>query len=1209
MRTASLNSSLSMLSISILSAWLFLMCVHVASAQTSVGQISGTITDSTGAVMPSATITVTNEATGLVRTATGDESGFYVITNLPAGTYTVAIERGGFKRFIQSGNNLVADGRLTIDRALTAGDITETVEVTDAIGETVNTTSGEVARVIDSEQIQNLALDGRNYMQLTTLIPGAPELQDDQLEATTSLNVSQSINGNRGGQNNLTIDGGSNLDAGSNTSQVNNVGIDYIQEVKIQTSNFSAEYGRQAGAAINVVTKGGGNRFRGSLFEFFRNDVLDARDYFSPFKRKLRYNDFGYSLGGPIIKGKFFFFGGQEWNYIRRTNDPVRRTLPTRAERRGDYSFRLRGPDGTPGTADDGVLRIPGNPLGAPCTGPTIVSGVVTVNAVRTGCFPGNIIPQSPTVINGRSIPYITADGRAIARVFDAMEGLAAVYRDTPTGNNAIYQRPNPFDSRRDNFRLDYRFNSNHNIFLRYLHDSYDLVDPFGTFINAELPTIPTQRTRPSNGAQLSYVWSISPNLVNEAKVNAAWLDLRATPTSDYWKRDTYGFAFAQQFDGGRFDQNGIPNVTFEGTGGVADFRGPAGSIVALTTDIAFTDNLTFIRGKHTTKAGVLLIRNRKDQNARPAYTGAVTFNPTGNNNSTGQSFADGLLGNYRSYTEAQNEYFGFFRFTQFEAYLSDNWRLRRNLSLELGVRYYNLQPIYTQANNLATFYPSLYDPARAVRLYVPTVLPGTNTVRAVDPRSVQQPNFVPTNQNTSAAVYIGNIVPGSGDRYNGLISAGQGVPPDELGRVPNGSSSLVLSTPVGAPRGLYNHPGHLFAPRVSFAYSPFKDSRTALRGGFGIFYDRAQGNIIYNTASNPPFGISAQFENGNLNDLQRGQPDLISPFGQVNAIDRDFKLAYTLNYSLGLQRELPFGVFAELTYVGNLGRHLLRQPDINQPSFAVLRERLLGLDADDSDTATVTPQDRRPDLNSLRPYLGFSQIRMYITDSNSNYNALQLYLAKRKGNLRFTTSYTWSKALTDASGDSETSEDSFSRRFNYGPASYDRRHILVSTYTYTLPFFRRSQSFFAKFLKGYEISGITRFQSGRGYTILGDNVLGGGRRAEYIAGEAVELPDGERNPERWFNTQAFRAAPNGRRGSSGISAVRGPGLQRWDISLRRRFPFRESRALEFRADLFNAFNRTNFTGMNVNRSQAAFGTLTGSAPARNIQFGLRLNF
>ena len=219
---------------------------------------------------------------------TSDENGFYTVTNLPVGTYTIEAEQKGYKKALVSGQNVTADARLTVDLKLEAGEVSETVEIVAAAGETVNTTSGEVARVIDQQQVQNLALNGRNYIQLLSLVPGVALLNDDQLELTTSLATgNQSINGNRGQTNNVTVDGGFNLQSGSNASQINNVGIDYIQEVKIQTSNFSAEYGRNSGAQVSLVTRSGGNDFHGSAFEFIRNDKLDARSFFAPVRPTL----------------------------------------------------------------------------------------------------------------------------------------------------------------------------------------------------------------------------------------------------------------------------------------------------------------------------------------------------------------------------------------------------------------------------------------------------------------------------------------------------------------------------------------------------------------------------------------------------------------------------------------------------------------------------------------------------------------------------------------------------------------------------------------------------------------------------------------------------------------------------------------------------------------------------------------------------------
>ena len=675
--------------------WAALIAQSVG-AQTVVGRISGTVKDTSGAVVPGTNVTVTNAANNLTRTVKADDDGFYTVTNLPVGTYSVSAEQAGFKQIVLRDISLTADARLTIDPVLEAGQVTEMVEVSSAVGETVNTTSGEVARVVDSQQVQNLALNGRNYIQLLSLVPGVAQTTDDQLELSTSLATNQqSINGNRGQMTNMTVDGGTNLQSGSNASQINNVGIDFIQEVKVQTSNFSAEYGRNSGAQVNVVTRSGGNEFHGSAFEYVRNDRLDARNSFAPVRPALRYNDYGYSFGGPIMRNKFFFFGGQEWKKIRRLAAPAVRTVPTLAELNGDFSFRLRGADGVVGTNDDGVLRDPNSTL--PCT-----------TANRAGCFGGTNVALRNIIPTDR----ITTDGRAIANVYRTMIGLATSYTNAPVGNNVTFQQPNPLDFREDILRLDYRFNAQHNVYMRYIHDQNVLIDPFGTFITSQLPTVPSERSRPGTSVQLAYTWVITPSLINEAKTNWSWISQHIPPAGEFWKRDTYGFKYTQLFPAGGLYENSIPDTTVTGFAG---FAGAARSLVSPTTDIMFGDNLTWVRGQHTLKTGALVYRNRIDQNGRTTYAGNVTFNTAGNNRTSNNALADALLGNFRTYSEAGLDPLGFFRFTQTEAFVSDSWKVTPRLSLELGVRYQFGTPIYTQANNLANFDPSRYDPAQAV--------------------------------------------------------------------------------------------------------------------------------------------------------------------------------------------------------------------------------------------------------------------------------------------------------------------------------------------------------------------------------------------------------------------------------------------------------------------------------------------------------------
>lgn len=1107
------------------------------SAQTVNGQIAGTVSDAQKARLPGVTVSVIEDSTQAVRTTVTDGEGQWVVTNLRPGTYSVEAELQGFKKVRRAGFVLTADGRLTADLSLEVGGITEVVEVAAVVGETVNRTSGEIARTIDGDQVRDLALNGRNYLQLTSVIPGAALLNDDSLDLTTSLSTTgQAINGARPNSSSLLVDGGTNLDSGSNGSQVNNVGIDFIQEVKIQTSNFSAEYGRQSGAAVNVVTRSGTNRFSGSAFEFLRNDGLDAANYFSPtgsdgkkVKQELRFHDYGGAFGGPIMKDKMFFFVGQEYKDIRRQTNPTQRSVPTSAELNGDFSFRLRGTDGVVGTADDGFIRDPQ------------LSG--TCSAVdRTACFPGNAIPA------GR----ITADGTAIANVYRTMIPLAAAYNDFPTGNNATFQLDNPFDWRQDIIRVDYRYNNSQSLYVRYLHDVYDLVEPGGTFINSQLPTIPTNRLRPGYGYQVNHTWVASPTLVHEVKVNASWNGQRIPPVGINWRQDTYGFQYPQLFGGGWW-QDGIPNVDVSG---FATFRGPSAALISPTTDIFLQDSVTWVKNAHSIKGGFKYTRNRKDQNGRTDYLGFISFNPSGNPNSTGTGLADALLGNFRSYTEGSDDPVGFFRFNQYEGWLSDNWRLNSRLSLELGLRYQFAPPIYTQGNNIVNFDPALFDPAQAVAM------------------------------NTN-----GTIVANSGYRFNGLIRAGDGIPEDQQGRVNLITGGDYDRIPTGAPRGLYDGE-HLFMPRLSLAWTPTGDGKTSVRGGYGLFYDRPEGNIVFSSLNLPPFTQLSQYENGNLANPSGGTAAALAPLGTINVIDPNLGTASNHNYSLSVQRELFTGYFLEVAYVGSKGRDLLWFPEINDPTFDQLRAN------------AALPSAQRASTNYLRPYQGYSSIRQRRSEARSDYDGLQLYATKRRGDLSFTVSYTLSSVDTNASGFGDNPEGQ-SLDYNYGPASYDRRHVFVTTYTYRVPFFRDRGGVLEAALGGWEVTGITRLQSGQYLTPSGNTSIGG-RRADYLGGDVTAAA---RDETEWFNVSAFAAAPEDRRGNSPVGIIEGPGRHTWDLSFRKKFRIVRQTRIGVQADVFNLFNRLNLNNPSVNLNDVNVGRIGSAGPPRQIQIGLRVEF
>ena len=1093
-------------SLFVLTALVLVLFSFPSFSQTSFGRISGTITDPGGGTVANATVVVRNVDTQATRTVASDGNGFYTVTELPIGNYEVDANQSGFRRQQRTSISIVADAKLTVDFRLALGDVTQTVEVTAQAGESLNTTSGELSRVIDTKQVANLALNGRNYVQLMTMVPGAVVTNPDQFSVTTSLSATnQTINGNRSDTSNLTVDGAYNLVAGSNGSLMNNVSSEFVQEVKLETSNFSAEYGRMSGPAFNIVTKNGTNSYHGAAFEYFRNDKLDARNFFAAQKTELRFNDFGYDFGGPIKKNKLFFFVGEEWKRLAQQQTPTRLTVPDTAQLNGDFS-NLSTPLYQPGTATTTKIPIPGNNIAS----------------------------------------LITPDGRAIANIYKTQEAQAATFINSPIANNLTVNPSNPLDFREDLVRLDYTINEKNNLYGRWIQDYNQLIDPFGTFANGNiLPTTPTLRMRPGESYLIAETWLPSPHIVNEVRANASWASQHIPPYGNEWQRSAYGFQFPTLYNGGEY-HNGIPAATVTNYVG---FQGPNFALMSPSTDIQLTDTLSWTIGSHLIKAGGLVIRDRVDQNGRPYYTGNLSFNASGNPNTTGNAFADALLGNFKSYTEASADPVGFFRFTQPEAFAQDSWKLNSKWSLELGVRFQYMEPMYTEANNIANFDPALYNPAQAVQV----TLKGT-------------------------------VVPGSGNPYTGLITAGSGVPKSQQGRVPGSTTSpLFQQIPSGAPRGLYDSKG-LFAPRFGFAYNPVQN--TVIRGGFGMFYDRPEGNVTFSQLNLPPFLQISEYDNGNLSNPSSGAPGT-SPIGSISAIDPNLKYTTTYQYSLGVQQQLPLGTFFEITYVGNLGRHLLRQPNINFPNLSLVAA---------NPTAST---------NAFVPYLGYSTIQEYLSDSTSNYNALQVYVSKRAGNVVFTGGYTWSKALGDASGNGDNLEDYQNRHFNYGPLSFDREHTFSGTFVWQLARLRNQNSIVRGVAGGWQLSGVIRLQSGAPYTVTASTSTGT-RRANYVSG-SLDISDP--GPAEWFNIAAFAPANIGSYGTSGTGIIRGPNLQSYDLSLAKRFALSERFDLKFQGDFFNVFNVVNWSTLNTTQSNSNFGTISAAYPARNVQLSLKLAF
>jgi hypothetical protein len=423
------------------------------------------------------------------------------------------------------------------------------------------------------------------------------------------------------------------------------------------------------------------------------------------------------------------------------------------------------------------------------------------------------------------------------------------------------------------------------------------------------------------------------------------------------------------------------------------------------------------------------------------------------------------------------------------------------------------------------------------------------------------------------------------------LIIAGDGIPEDQQGRVDFVEGGDYDRIPFGAPRGLYEAQ-HLFMPRFSFAYS--LNPETVVRGGVGLFYDKPEGNLIFSQLNIPPVLANSLYENFNISNPSGGAAGAVGAVGTINAIDPNLQLPYQTNYSVGVQRQLARGYFVEATYVGNTGRSLIRQPDINRASFDALRAN------------AALPAAQRVSENFLRPYRGYSSIRMRMSDASSQYHSMQLYGAKRTGDLQFTASYTLGRVLTNASGngDNDSADGAGDLDFFYGPATFDRRHVVINTLTYRLPWLRDRGGLLEAIAGGWEASSKYRFQSGPYLTPTGNSSIGG-RRAEYLGGE-IDIDGDER---RWFNTAAFSNPPEDRRGSATVGMIEGPSFKQMDVSFRKNFRFGGRYNLTPIFDIFNLFNTVNFGNPNVDANNVAFGTISTAQPPRQFQFGARFDF
>lgn len=1185
---------------------LLLVATLPLCAQTTSGSVTGSVRDPQGALVPRAEARLVSERRGTSLRAAVNQAGDFVFPTVPPDAYTLRVTAEGFKtaerqRIVVNANDRLALGVLTLE----LGTVAETITVTGAATE-LQSRSAERSYAVVGEVVQNTAVNGRSFFGLAFLAPGVVTTASTPTGDSATL----SANGQRQNSNNVQVDGITDMDTGNNGGPMVAVSLDSVQEFKILTSDYQAEYGRSAGAQVIAVTKSGGRDFHGSAYMFRRKDDLNANTWINNRNTpktatpKLDQRDLGYTVGGPIyIPGKFnedrsqlFFFFSQE--YQHRLTPPAGLTrvrVPTELERAGDFSQ-------TRDNAGNLFPYIRDYTTGLPCGA-----------SDTRGCF------QSGGVLGRIPQNRLYGLGVNILKMYPLPNspGTAA------QGFNYASQEPTSQPERQDLLRLDWNPTSNWRVTGKVVNNQSDRLLPYGSFVlQSNLPDYSVTYLFPRRGYSLTTAGTLNATTFMEVTWGYSHNSIDILPdqsSADKFTKTALGlsalpmiYPSAVQLDlpprfqwGGRVGANG--NAV--GTNNAPSLGTNNAPFTNFNTTQDVNVSLTKVLARHTAKAGVYYHQSHKPQSGFANANGSINFQNDANNPyDTGFPFANAITGVYSSYDQASGYFVGEYKYKNIEWYLQDNWRVNNKLTLDYGVRFYWMQPQYDDLGQTSNFLPDRFDASKAPRLYYPGL--DTNGTRVAVDRATGQ---------TLPAVYIGRLVPNSGTLLNGIVQSGQGIE-----------------------KGLYAGSGILVGPRFGFTYDPQAKGEFIIRGGAGVFYDRAQGNTVFDLLGNPPTTLGPTFNNGRLQDVDPNNVLLAPP--ALVAFDHSGKLPTVYAFNLGVQVKLPFESALDVSYVGSVSNHQLRRRNINAPAYGAAYKPE---NQDKTLAASTTPGATALPVDFLRPYQGFGNISLIEPAASSNYHSLQTSLNRRftKG-LLLGLGYTWSKALGTISNDlpgingfGAPRIDGNERLANYGPLDFDRRHNFVANFIWEVPK-TGTHGVLGAVLNNWMVSGVYRYQTGQPYNVgvsiggVGAYTLTGTQQIEGARVVLVGDPGSgnSSDPYRQLNAAAFAAPSAGSLGlESGRNFLNRAPTDNLDLSLSKSFTMGKARKLELRLDAFNAFNHTQFFDVNstlIVRSLAdptptnlpydatgnlvnpsGFGTVSSVRPPRTIQITARLQF
>ena len=1143
--------------------------------QQGTGTMVGAISDPADASIPNAALQLMEQATGTVRTLVTPPTGLFRFIDLPPGKYSLRVQAAGFK--IHELNAIELASSETRDLGtiiLQVGMVTDTVKV-NAEATPVQTASSERGANILPQQLQDLSLKGRDAFGMMQLLPGVMDGQVGKRDLTNAYSMGMiSVNGMSPQAINVSVDGVTEMDEGGNYTAFVTPNMDAIAEMRVLTNGYQAEYGRQSGGSINVITKSGSRDFHGSGYWDHRHEGLNANTFFNNrqgIQRALyRYMIAGYSLGGPLyIPGKWntekrrlFFFVSQEFTQIAQPTVTLQTNEPTEAERAGDFS----------NTRNAAGQIIP------------------ILNPQTAAPFPGNMVPKT----------MIDPTGAALLNLLPLPNGYTNPSPGQQYSANFLASSTPAYSRRNDMLRFDANITKQLTMYYRYGNDVDNRHYP-----NTVAPGVGENvRFLPGYIHSIHLTYTASPTLVNEMLIGVGHDNYgfyHTTDDSQWFRTSSLNPPTLRPFPTGPLYENYLPCAVYSGgqAANTSYFNagGQQGQGCQLTPyknfndNYVFQDDLTKVIGSHSIKAGVFWEWNSKiEPSAGATYYGNFNFGSTTNNPlDTNYGYANALLGVYQTYSEASNRAVPNVHFTELDWYVQDSWRVRRGLTIDYGLRFVHESPVTDNSGTYSNFYPQLWNPAQAPVLYQQGSSGGKSV--ALNPLTGQ----------TTFASLIGTIIPGSGNPVDGMNIDGL-----------TGKSDF------------YTFPYLGLAPRLGFAWDPKGNGKMVIRGAAGLFYNRSTNNVPGSGA--PPVVYTPTIYYSSIAGIPQAAANaVITPTAAASIYGKQ-KLERTHQFNLTIQRDIGFNTVVDVGYVGNFDRHARYVAIPGSNTDAVVQLNPVPYQA----YANPANLFNNTEINAnlvRKAYPGMGAISYTSFGLSAvNYHGLQMSAQHRlTRGLAFGAAYTFSKALGTQGLDPYTNQ----RQWYYGPLNQDRTHLLSWNFAYNIPTFGSHSKLIRAVFGSWTMSGIGIVTTGApvtpgcsstaafpysdpSLTGIGTNSISGVRCQ--VVGDPQQFRQDFYNN---FNTAAFALAPTGTFGNTGVGVLRQPSFWNFDAALDKKIAIKERVALRLRFQAFNVFNHTEFnaigTTFNWNAAGANLSTTsgqyTGTQPARQMALTARVEF